>query len=99
MLSKNRALANASFMAAVAARAAKAVHADHVLVLTNARWERVARFRQTIAAHGVGATLRTCTDAPPVGGPRAPLVVTGSSVQMRHEYGQFCSTAATPSAS
>ena len=67
MLSLNSALANASFMAAVAERAAVNVKATHVLVLTNARWERAKAFEHTLGngSHGIGLTMRVCTDAPP----------------------------------
>ena len=68
MLHRNRALANASFMAAVAARAASNVQAKHVLVLTNARYQRAKLFESTLATltgGTIGATVRLCTNAPP----------------------------------
>ena len=67
LLSRNGALANETFMAAVAVRAAIAARVRHVLVLTNAKFERGRRFEQSVAAASpaVGLTMRVCTDAPP----------------------------------
>ena len=67
MLSMNRALANASFMASAAERAALNVKVGHVLVLTNARWERQQSFEQALASgrHGIRVTMRACSGAPP----------------------------------
>ena len=48
MISLNTGLASGSFMAKIAARAARAVGASHVLVLTNARWERTHNFSRAL---------------------------------------------------
>ena len=74
MGSQFRGLANASFLAAAAARAARSVGAAHILVLTNANWERTTAFRAALAAQKPGAaagdtpvtaTVRSCSDMPP----------------------------------
>ena len=54
--------------AGVAARAASNVQAKHVLVLTNARYQRAKLFESTLATltgGTIGATVRLCTNAPP----------------------------------
>jgi hypothetical protein len=65
LAAQNRALGNSTFMARAATRAARAVDASHVLVLTNARWERVQAFSEEIARESLNATILQCTDAPP----------------------------------
>ena len=67
MLSLNKALSDGAFMARAAVRAAQNVGARHVLLLTDARWERTELFSQTLAREGPGinATILSCTDAPP----------------------------------
>ena len=79
-LELHRMLANGSVMAAVAARAARAVGARHVLVLTNARLDRVAAFEAAMARldggggerrRVFGHTVRTCSDAPAAAEKRA----------------------------
>lgn len=64
-------LANGTAMGAAAARAARTVGARHVLVLTNARLDRVAAFQQAIEWEAtqlpspLALTARVCSDAPP----------------------------------
>lgn len=66
MLSHHRALANSTTMAAIAARVARNVGLQHVLVLTNARYERTRAFMTSMRlVQGLNATLWACTDAPP----------------------------------
>ena len=69
------ALGNATFMAAASLRAARNTGVSHILVLTNAKWEKTRLFEDELerlrhAEGGLHAasttvTMRTCTDAPP----------------------------------
>ena len=64
LLSLHQALANGTVMAILASRAARAVGASHILVLSNAKLVRVEAFSRALDSH-LTSSIRVCTDVPP----------------------------------
>ena len=71
MASQFRALGNSSFMAYASARAARRVGTRHILLMTNAQWEKTQQFKMALQretqdpSSTIAVTIRSCSDAPP----------------------------------